>query len=418
VPDDAAPLAAEPAVETSTVEVSNAAAPEHPALIAYRRRVGRANRVYAAILVALVVLAFVAVKLAYAHGELNKVSFTTAPAPADLPGSTPGSSLKLAWHTADAPAVGDPYSNGVVVTYAGHTVNGRDAVTGQVRWHYTRSDETLCSVVQQDASTIAIYRRKGNCDEVTGFATATGEPKWYRTLMDSGDTSVSSMSNVVMTVNASIVHVFDNAGGLDRWNWSAPAGCAVRRALAGSAGVLIQLRCGDSTRLALHDLLGETVRWTVSSPLPVVPIAASTFLGAVDPATGTVYRYSSDKGVATKSASIAGARIADEPLSDVSVSTSDAAGQQLEFVSAGKLVAFYPDGTVRWSAAATGRPWLVTDAFVASRDAADQVVLRRINSGQVQLVSTLSPAPPTGESRVFAVGSGLLLAGGDVSVYR
>src|SRR5438309_2318037 len=88
---------------------------EHPALAAYRRRTARATRIYAAVLVLLVLLAFIVVKLAYAHGELTKVSFSTAPAPSPVPGILPGASLHRAWHTDDTAAGGTPYDGGVVV---------------------------------------------------------------------------------------------------------------------------------------------------------------------------------------------------------------------------------------------------------------------------------------------------------------
>src|ERR1700712_4708679 len=181
-------------IDVSGPDETSAASTEvaqHPALVAFQDRTRRGMRIYAAVLVGLVVLAFVAVKLAYAHGELNKVSASTGTAPASIPARTTGNALSLAWQSGDQPAGGNPFADGIVVGYDAHTVNGRDALTGAVRWHYTRSDETVCSVLQQDSSTIAIYRRKGNCDEVTGFVTATGVAKWYRTLQDNGVSSVT-----------------------------------------------------------------------------------------------------------------------------------------------------------------------------------------------------------------------------------
>src|SRR4051794_26326753 len=357
---------------------------EHPALAAYQQRTTRATRIYAAVLVLLVLLAFLAVKLAYAHGELTKVSFSTAPAPTPVPGTLPGAALKLAWHTDDTAAGGNPYDSGVVISYAGHTVNGRDAVTGAVRWHYTRSDQTLCSVLQQDDTTIAIYRRKGNCDEVTGFVTTTGQPKWYRTLTDNGTTAAASTSNVVLTVNAHIVHAFDNAGGLDRWDWTVPADCAVQHALTGSQGVLVSMECGGSHRLALHDLIADTVKWTVNTPAAMLPIAADAFVGALDPATGTVYRYTADKGAASKSVQLPPSVVGDDPggqsgtggpTAAAGVTATSAAGQPVQLVSLSRLVAFSLDGSLRWTAAATGPGWPVSDAYVISQLGPDRLVL-------------------------------------------
>lgn len=404
---------------------------EHPALVAYLQRTARANRIYLGVVVLLVLLAFVGVRLAYAHGELTKVSFKTAPAPSPVPAGLPTAALKLAWHSDDTAAGGNPYDSGVVISYAQHTVNGRDAVTGAVRWYYTRSDETLCSVLQQDDTTIAIYRRKGNCDEVTGFVTATGQPKWYRTLTDNGTTATASTSNVVLTVNAHIVHAFDNAGGLDRWDWTVPANCAVQHALTGSQGVLVSMECGGNHQLALHDLIADTVKWTVNTPAAMLPIAADSFVGALDPTTGAVYRYTADKGSASKSAQLsgvagsaggsagAGLSSGGVPSAAAGVTASDAAGQPLQLVLvAARLFVFSLDGSLRWTAASTGPAWPVADAYLASQSGTARVVLRRTEGGQTQLVSTLTPPARTAASRVFPVGSGLLFADTGTSLYR
>jgi hypothetical protein len=411
--------------DTATTEA------EHPALAAYQRRTSRATRIYAAVLALLVLLAFIAVKLAYAHGELNKVSFSTAPAPSAVPGALPGAALRRAWHTDDTAAGGTPYDSGVVVSFAGHTVNGRDAVTGAVRWHYTRSDQTLCSVLQQDATTIAIYRRKGNCDEVTGFVTATGEPKWYRTLTDNGTTAAASTSNVVLTVNAHTVHAFDNAGGLDRWNWSVPADCAVRHALTGSAGVLVAMECGGKHQLALHDLIADTVKWTVDTSAAMLPIAADGFVGALDPTTGTVYRYTADKGGATKTAQLPLAMVGDQsgpggvpttgggvPTAAAGVTATSAAEQPVQLVFLARLAAFSLDGSLRWTAASTGPGWPTSDAYVISQLGPGRVLLLRTEAGQTQLISTLTPVAGAANDRVFPVGSGVLLAGNGTTLYR
>ena len=168
-----------------------------------------------------------------------------------------------------------------------------------MRWHYTRSDETLCSVLQQDGTHDRDLSPQGQLRRGDRFRHRTGQPKWYRTLTDNGTTAAASTSNVVLTVNAHIVHAFDNAGGLDRWDWTVPTNCAVQHALAGSQGVLVSMECGGNHQLALHDLIADTVKWTVNTPAAMLPIASDAFIGALDPATGTVYRYTADKGAAT-----------------------------------------------------------------------------------------------------------------------
>ncbi len=391
---------------------------EHPTLTVFRARTRRASAIYAGVLVLIVLIAFVLVKVAYAHGELNKVSFTTAPSITPPDGTTPATTLKLAWHNDETPAGGNAYDDGIVVTYQGHTVNGRDAGTGQVRWHYTRSDETICSVLQQDSSTIAIYRRGKNCDEVTGFVTATGQPKFYRTLKDDGTTDTISLSNVVMTVGSTFVHEFDNAGGVDRWDWTAPDGCTVNRALAGGLGTLISLDCNGKHQLVLRDLYQNTTKFTVDTSTAMVPLATSAFVGALEPSTGRVYRYQETDGRATLAETLAGVPAAGYPRAAASLATTDARQQQIEFVVAGRLIVFGKDGVVRWSAAGIGQPALITDAFVAVRTNDGPVVLHRVNAGEVQLTSTVSPVPDLLDERISAVGAGLLFAGAGVSLYR
>jgi len=64
------------------------------------------------------------------------------------------------------------------------------------------------------------------------------------------------------------------------------------------------------------------------------------------------------------------------------------------------------------------QPWPVADAYLTSQLGSDRVVLRRIDTGQPQLTSVLSPAAGSASSRVFPVGRGLLLAGAGTSLYR
>ncbi|MGX7679218.1 hypothetical protein ACSMXN_10010 [Jatrophihabitans sp. DSM 45814] len=391
-------------------------------------------KIYAAILTVVVLLLFGAVKLIYAHGELNKVSHITAAAPPTIPAANTASSLAMKWHSDERPAGGNPYSNGIVVTYAGHTVNGRDARTGVVRWHYTRSDEDVCAVVQQDASTIAFYNRDGNCDEVTGFVTATGVPKFYRTLTDDGALSVSSTSNVVLVVSATTVHAFDNAGGIDRWLWTAPAGCRVDRALGGSIGVLFSYHCGTQNHLALHDLTDgdESAKWTINVGGPYVPIAAGAFVAAADPSSTEATIYSSDKGVAGKKFSLTGAaaggttsmesRIATAltalPRSQTTVEGADANNKSLEAINIGVIFCFSTTGQISWTAPSAGPTTILDDDLVSATDNG-KVVLHQIVDGHEQQVvaATGGTLPYAAGVSTFAIGAGLLLAGTTTEYY-
>ncbi|MCW2530044.1 MAG: uncharacterized protein JWM76_4904, partial [Pseudonocardiales bacterium] len=301
----------------------------HPALVAYERRNRRAMRTYWLALSVIVLVVLGLVKLAYARGELTHISRADAAAPATIAGSSTLAALTLKWHTSDQPASGTPYQDGIVVTYAGHTVNGRDALTGVVRWHYTRTDETVCQVVQQDSSTLAFYNHHGECDEVTGFTTATGVPKFYRTMPDNGRLSIASAPNVVMIVSTTAVHVIDNAGGIDRWTWTVPSGCATDRALVGSAGALVAFHCGASHQLLLHALTADKELWTVTTPAALLPLDADAFIAAVDPVTGLVTTFSTDKGAVGRKftlGSLAGLGLAALLVAQASLVATDAKG--------------------------------------------------------------------------------------------
>lgn len=391
------------------------------ALRGYQQTNRRAMRVYAAVLAVAVLLGFGGVRLAYARGELTHVSGASAAAPAPISTGNTGSALQQRWHSSDHPAGGNPYADGIVVTYDDHTVNGRDAETGVVRWHYTRSDQTVCSVLQQDSSTIAIYRRKGNCDEVTGFVTATGATKWYRTLTDEGQTAAASGPNVVLTVATRTVHVFDNAGGLDRWMWIAPDNCSVDRALAGGQGVLIATTCGSVHRLVLRDLTNDSQKWSITVSDPMAPIAAGALVAALDLATGDLHRYTADKGTDSRTAQLlAPAAVAAAagrlPRAATTVDTTDPSGQPVEFAWLDSLTALSATGTVRWSAPASGPPWAVGTDLIASAQGG-ATVLRRLADGTQQRRVSLSPAPSSA-FRSYPVGTGLLLASDETAMYR
>ncbi|CAN5523110.1 hypothetical protein BH10ACT8_BH10ACT8_06980 [soil metagenome] len=396
--------------------------PQHPALLAYRARTRRSMSIYAGALVLILLLTFVVIKVIYAHGELTKVSRLTAPAPATIAITPTAERLSLRWRSTDRPAGGNPYSSGIVVTYAGHTVNGRDALTGAVRWHYTRSDEDVCDVVQQDQSTIAFYNRDGNCDEVTAFVTATGEPKWYRTLTDDGRLSVSSAPNVVLVVSDTTVHVFDNAGGIDRWAWAAPNGCIVDRALGGTNGVLASYHCGTTNHLMVHDLTtgAEVPRWTITVATPFVPVAAGTLLAAASATTGRVQIFSADKGVAGAFVSVGDpstvrAQLPALSRSQTTTESFDAKGRVFELVRLEAVFCLNSVGRTLWSAPSDQAPTVIDGDQVATARGAT-LVLHTLTTGRPTKTVTLTGRSTVG-ARVFEVSSGLVIAGTTTEMY-
>lgn len=81
--------------------------------------------------------------------------------------------LTEAWR-ADSPATPVPVvAKPAVVTGAGNEVLGRDPLTGQVAWRYAR-DIPLCTVGEEWGRALAVYRKTGNCSEVTSLQGPTG----------------------------------------------------------------------------------------------------------------------------------------------------------------------------------------------------------------------------------------------------
>src|SRR5205807_2207446 len=72
-----------------------------------------------------------------------------------------------------------------VVTASGGELDGRDPLTGQVRWRYSR-DLPLCTATTAWSRALALYRKDGvngetGCSEVIGLDAETGRREAQRT---------------------------------------------------------------------------------------------------------------------------------------------------------------------------------------------------------------------------------------------
>ena len=95
----------------------------------------------------------------------------SAARPAD-PTAVPAALTQL-WRAPSAATPAPVTVDGVVVTGDGSEVLGRDAVTGEVRWRYTR-DIPLCTVGAAWGRAVAVSRRGDFCSEVTTLDGVTG----------------------------------------------------------------------------------------------------------------------------------------------------------------------------------------------------------------------------------------------------
>ncbi len=115
--------------------------------------------------------------------------------------------LSQKWSAATDPALGAVVSpSGVVVTTDQHAITARDAITGAVRWRYSRSNRALCAVGSGDVDTrpfdpvrgfltpdksttdngsvrgiATVYEENGFCSQVMTFDPVTGGRSKVRT---------------------------------------------------------------------------------------------------------------------------------------------------------------------------------------------------------------------------------------------
>ena len=97
----------------------------------------------------------------------------SVPAPSPTPPRAVPTSLRQLW-TATSTATVQPVAvGGTVVTGDGRAVQGRDPVTGAVRWSYSR-DSDLCGVSWVYRYAVAVYRDERGCGQVSTIDGSTG----------------------------------------------------------------------------------------------------------------------------------------------------------------------------------------------------------------------------------------------------
>jgi hypothetical protein len=137
-------------------------------------RTWRTKRDYAALAV-IVVGVLVGGLLVWRFGDARATTSITGPSSVpQLPAATAlPPSLGEVWR---APSGATPVPitlDSTVVTGEGGQVAGRDPLTGDVRWSYTR-DWPLCTVSTAWGEVVAVHRKKINCSEVTTLDPTSG----------------------------------------------------------------------------------------------------------------------------------------------------------------------------------------------------------------------------------------------------
>jgi hypothetical protein len=435
---------------------------QQQAIDTYKARIRTRRWVYAVCLVVIVGAALVGVKIAYSRGEISHVTLRTiATPPASVPVQSPAASVRPAWNTSDRTALGQPNWGGTLVTVDDHSVRGRNAITGQVTWSYTRTDRPLCDAVQDFGTTIAFYVLHGDCDEVTALDSETGKRKWTRTL-DKDDTSFPTLTDdtlkgrqhvighptfaisqfSLLVITPAVIYNLDPVGGLDRWTFS-QKGCTIRGAVFGSQGALISQNCtsidcndrkfcGKGPQLLLRngtDARGDEsknktnpdqVIWNRIG-LDAVPVSADQVISATDQTASELTVFVAKRGTTVASLPLQGATSAG------AVAQVNTATAELVWVG-GVTYAVQTSGTdFLWKAESAGAPTVTplpgslttppdlgqSSVFVPAADGVDSLDPQ---TGTVKQHYSV-PSPGTG-SRVYPLASGFVVAGSATALYR
>lgn len=431
----------EPAVGTAAPT-----SPADAAMTRYRASMRRSRRIYYAILAVVVAGLGSWVAVAWSSGEVAHTSLhVVAPAPPTLGIQAPSQSPQEAWHTSDRIAIGEPQWGGTVVTYAQHTVGGRDARTGRRTWSYTRSDRTVCTAAQLAGTTIAVYAVHGNCDEVSAFDSGTGRRRWTRTLdIDgmplNGRPSYQFTSYTLLIASPSVIYAIDPVTGLDRWTYYR-FGCRIGHVALGGSGALISQTCSHlvhckglkfcarGPQLLLRDGSagqqdnkpnGDQIKWNDVGNTDI-PVSADDVVSAVDPGGSTLHLLDAGTGKQKGTVPLTPASARLGPITATQTDSGDViwiSGQMYAVQSSSSSLLWStdtPSPPVIVSTTGQSPPPLATARITVPTSSGVGIVDG--NNGNV--IERFTLQPPAAGSVVYSLGTGFMVAGGaGIIAYR
>ncbi|WP_375487774.1 PQQ-binding-like beta-propeller repeat protein [uncultured Jatrophihabitans sp.] len=411
------------------------------ALGRYRTGLRKQRLVYFSVVGAIVVALVVTVAVAWSRGEVaNTTLHTVGKAPSNLAIATPTAGAQRAWSTPDRAALGNPRDGGTVVVWGRHTVRGVDARTGRQTWSYSRSNRTVCAALQSAGTTVAVYRVKGNCDELTALSSGTGNRQWTRTLDQDGQPingtpSFQMLSYTMLVTTSSFVYAIDPGSGINRWTYGR-FGCTIHSAVLGSAGALISQTCTDPRCGALKfcgrgpQLLlrngtdgvddktknptnYDKILWNRIG-ITDVPVSADGVVSALNPSSGSLDLFTADKGRLNGAVTLS-----PRPGTTGAITSASAAGPEIATVRGVAAVVNGSAGRAVWSRSVTAPLTAVPSVDSADLTLSDAVVTVPTSTGAAVLEGltgrtvhriTLSPRPASGSS-IYPLGSGQLVVG-------
>lgn len=111
-------------------------------------------------------------------------------------------SLRELWTAPNSKSRVPVVAAGAVVTGAGSEMDGRDPVTGNVLWSYTR-DVELCGVTYVYSDAVAVYPDARGCGQVTTIDGQTGRRHYNRTAYADPEVRLSSDGSTVLSAGDS-----------------------------------------------------------------------------------------------------------------------------------------------------------------------------------------------------------------------
>jgi len=185
----------------------------------------------------------------------------TGPAPSPRLAREVPASLKQLW-TAPNMATDQPVVvAGTVVTADQHAVQGRDPVTGQVRWSYSRSSD-LCGVAGVYRFAVAVYRDDRGCGQVSTLEGPSGSRGPARSSYADQRVKLSSDGTTVLSVGDTRLELWRSDmvrmlsyGEIDArvkpTSKGPHTGCRLTSAAASSSAVSVLEACGRQADLRL-----------------------------------------------------------------------------------------------------------------------------------------------------------------------
>lgn len=342
------------------------------------------------------------------HSDSGKTDERTAAALPSGSGQALDQQLDPLWSQASAVDDQRAVASGTVITSTARGLRGLDPHSGEERWHYQRSNATMCDATVLDDVVVAIFRTTGRCNEAVALEGDTGVRRWYRNVGFSERLTMLGSGSAAMAATADGIAVLDAVGDSIRWRYNPPQGCDLSSVGIGNSGVVVLESCTTGTVwLAEFELYSGDQQWRVAPPAGEVTVVGAD--GVVSLLVGDQLMILSSRTGAVLSTLPTSPASAESPGPAAAGMTGQPGGRGVPLVyAAGMLYALDPNsGAVLWSAAATAAPASSDAGLVVPEQ--NGFVSRNPLTGDVLARSVTNvPGATGGLSRIEQAGAVLL----------